>query len=56
MDYTVRTESGEEVNAIFGYRSISARIVNSPIIMGTTITLLNLLAKKMVETYRGTTK
>lgn len=53
MDYTVTTVAGETIDAIFGYKSISNRIVNSPIVMGTTITLLNVLADRMVKTYEG---
>ena len=52
MDYKVHTTQGVEVDAIFSYRAISARIVNSPIVMGTTITLLNVLADRMVKAYR----
>lgn len=51
MDYKIHTPSGEEIDALFSYKAISARIVNSPVVMGTTITLLNVLAKKMVEAY-----
>ena len=53
MDYKVHTTQGDEVDAIFSYRAISARIVNSPIVMGTTITLLNVLADRMVKAYKG---
>ena len=52
MDYKVHTAQGVEVDAIFSYRAISARIVNSPSVMGTTITLLNVLADRMVKAYR----
>lgn len=47
------TESGEEIDAIFGYQSISNRIVLSPEIMGTTNTLLRVLSKHVAKVYRG---
>jgi hypothetical protein len=52
MDYGMFTESGEKIEAVFGYTSILKRIVDSPIIMGTTITLLKLIGKKAVEAYK----
>ncbi len=48
-----RTESGEDIDAIFGYTSISDRIVLSPEIIGTTITLLKVMSKRVVDVYRG---
>lgn len=51
MDYDMHTESGEKIEAVFGFRSAAARIVSSPVIMGTTIGLLQVVAKKMVEAY-----
>jgi len=53
MDYDMATESGKTINAVFGYRSISARIVNSPILIGTTITLLKIIAKRAIEVYKS---
>jgi len=53
MDYDMTTETGIKIDAVFGYRSIAARIVLSPIIIGTTITLLNVIAKKSIEIYKG---
>jgi hypothetical protein len=53
MDYDVHTESGERVDAIFGFRSIMARVVNSPFIIGTTTTLLKKVAEKAVKVYKG---
>jgi hypothetical protein len=53
MDYKVHTEEGDEIDAMFGYRSIAARIVESPVIIGTTTTLLKVIAKKAVDIYRG---
>lgn len=48
-----RTESGEDIGAIFGYQSISDRIVLSPEIMGTTNTLLKIISKRVADAYRG---
>ena len=48
-----RTESGEDIGAIFGYQSISDRIVLSPEIMGTTNTLLKIISKRVADVYRG---
>lgn len=53
LTYPVTTENGEVIDAIFGSRSIAARIVNSPIIMGTTIRLLRVVAKNAVSIYRS---
>lgn len=53
IDYDLHTERGEEIDAIFGFRSISARIVLSPLILGTTTTLLKFIAKKAVSIYKG---
>lgn len=53
MTNDMRTESGELVDAVFGYRSIAARIVNSPVIMGTTITLLKVIGKQVIKEYRS---
>lgn len=48
-----KTESGEDIDAIFGYRSISDRIVLSPELIGTTNTLLGFIGKQAVKIYRG---
>lgn len=48
-----RTKSGEDIDAIFGYRSINDRIVNSPILIGTANTLLKLIGKQAVKAYRS---
>ncbi len=52
MDYSITTESGMVVDAIFSNRSLSARIVNSPYILGTTATLLSVIGKKAIAIYR----
>ena len=49
----ITSESGVEIDAIFGAQSISARIVNSPYLIGTTATLLDAIATKAVQLYFG---
>jgi len=53
LDYDMHTESGDKIDAIFGYKSIMARIVLSPFIIGTTTTLLKVIGKKACQIYRG---
>jgi hypothetical protein len=47
----VVSEGGTEIDAIFGYESINARIVNSPLLIGTTTTLLDIIGHKAVALY-----
>lgn len=54
MDYQLFTESGDEIDATFGCRSIAARNVMSPYILGTTITLLKKFAQKASALYNET--
>jgi hypothetical protein len=53
MEGSYKTEIGEEVDAIFGYQSVDARIVNSPYLIGSANLVLEALAEKMVEAYEG---
>ena len=53
MDYDMYTESGERIEAVFGFKSIANRIVLSPVTIGTTTTLLKLIAKQATKIYRG---
>jgi hypothetical protein len=53
METPPRTEDGETIDAVFGMRSIEARIVESPLIMGTTAYLLHIGRKKAAALYRG---
>jgi hypothetical protein len=53
MDYEMRTEDGEEIDAVFGQKSIDDRIVLSALTIGTTNTLLDVIAKKAVAVYNG---
>jgi len=51
-DYEMTTESGEPIDLWFGIRSVSARIVNSAYLMGTTASTLDALKNLMVKTYK----
>lgn len=53
LDYDMRDQDGQDIDAVFGYRSISARIVLSPVVIGTSITLLKAIAKQAVSLYEG---
>lgn len=46
-----RTEHGEDIDAFFGYASISNRIVDSPILIGMTTTLLKHISKRALQAY-----
>lgn len=48
-----RTASGEPIDAKFGYKSISDRIVASPEYIGTTNTLLSVISKRAAAIYKG---
>ena len=49
----VKTESGKEIDAIFGSKSIHNRIVMNPYLIGTTAVLLDLIGKNAAKLYRG---
>jgi hypothetical protein len=53
MEGENKTESGAPIDAIFSYKSISDRIVLSPEIIGTTTTLLDVIANLAVSAYKG---
>ena len=53
MSKPMITESGIEIDAIFGFRSIMARIVTSPIVIGTTITCVKKMTENAIKLYRG---
>ena len=53
IDYDIRTKSGEVIDSVFGYTSIAARIVLSPVVIGTTTSLLKLIAKQAIDIYEG---
>lgn len=49
----ITTESGVEIDAIFGQKSIDDRIVTNPAVIGTTAVLLEVAAKRVVAAYRS---
>lgn len=51
MDYTMQTESGITIDAIFGGRSAIKRIVNSYAIVGTTTGILQTMEETMIKMY-----
>lgn len=53
MEQPMMTESGREIDAVFGYQSIDNRIVMSPYILGTTGMVLEALEDKMIKEYFG---
>ena len=53
MNYSVTTKNGEKIDAIFSYRGFLNRIVNSPILIGTTTSLLKKIADKAIKIYEG---
>lgn len=48
----ITSEDGSEIEALFGQRSAMARIVESPLIIGTTTSLLKEIAKKAIEIHK----
>jgi len=52
MERTITTESGIVIDAIFGQKSIDDRIVTNPAVIGTTSSLLEVGAKRVVSAYR----
>lgn len=53
MHKDMTTESGQTIDAVFGFRSAAARTVNSPLIIGTTSTLLKVIAQRAVDIYKS---
>ena len=53
MAYTLETENGDKVDAIFGQKSIDDRIVTSPSRIGTTNSLLIHIGKEAAKLYFG---
>jgi hypothetical protein len=49
----VETQSGVRIDAIFGAKSVDDRVVLSPYLVGTTASLLNTIAKRVVTAYEG---
>jgi hypothetical protein len=46
------TASGEALGALFAMQSVDARMIQSPIVIGTTNTLLKVISKRVVDVYR----
>ncbi len=53
LDGEYITENGDEIDALYGYKGVSDRIVSSPYIIGTTTTLLKVIAKQAVKIYKS---
>lgn len=53
-NYDIVADDGTKVDAVFSTRSIKARIVNSPDLIGTTSMVLERLKDEMVSTYFNT--
>lgn len=51
FDYNMSGIDGTEIEAVFSARSIAARIVSSPFIIGTTTKVLEVLTDRAIETY-----
>lgn len=51
MDYEMRSENGTIIDAVFGAKSIQDRIVHSPILIGTTNVLLELIGQRASDIY-----
>jgi hypothetical protein len=49
----ILTEDGQPIEAIFSNKAIGNRIVNSPYVIGTTSTALEVLTNKVVKEYFG---
>ena len=47
------TENGDVIDAVFGQKSVDARLVSSVSIIGTTNTLLKVITQKAIDIYRG---
>ena len=53
ISYTVTTEDGIPIDAMFGLQSLLGRICNSPFDIGTTIPLLNAVSVNSAKMYFG---
>ena len=52
MKYPMTTEAGNDIEAIFGYTSIQARVVVSPELIGTTSSILHFVGKEAVRLFK----
>jgi len=53
MDYEITTESGTPIDVVFGNTSVDARIVLSPLFLGTTTTLMKQISLNVANIYKG---
>jgi hypothetical protein len=53
MERDMVTESGVKIGAVFGAKSVADRIVSSPELIGTTSTLLDVIATAAVRLYKS---
>ncbi|MBB5409294.1 hypothetical protein HDG34_003235 [Paraburkholderia sp. HC6.4b] len=53
MERDMFTESGVKIGAVFGAKSVADRIVSSPELIGTTTTVLDVIAMAAVDLYRS---
>lgn len=53
LPHTITAEDGTEIDGVFSYRGFGARIVGSPLRIGTTTTLLKLGGEKAFDIYHG---
>lgn len=51
MNYNLNTLSNKPIDLLFSFRSLSARIVNSPLLIGTTSALLEKVTEDVVDMY-----
>lgn len=51
MNYDLITEDNKSIDLLFSFRSLSARIVNSPLLIGTTSALLERVSENAVKMY-----
>ena len=51
FNYTLRTESGDYVDAKYSYKGVINRIITSPIIMGAATRTVRLFGKKVSDIY-----
>lgn len=49
----IETESGVQIDAVFGARSVGDRIVPSPYIQGTTLVLQEAMGFRAAKAYRS---
>lgn len=56
IEDVVKSEDGTVIDSFFGMKSIEARIVESPVLIGSINSLLRVIGKRAVDIYRGRLK